>query len=227
MALPDRITHLLLDLDGTVLDFAESQRHALRDTVVDLGVAWDEQHAVVYSDINVELWESYERREIAAGDLRVTRWRRFLDTIEVTADPDEVGAAYLRRFAAGGHLLDGAAEAVEKLAERYTLVAITNGFGDVQHQRLARAELDPHLAGVVVSDEVGVAKPHAAIFDAAFELAGNPPREHVAIVGDSLTSDMAGGRQYGIMTVWINPAGDDHAPHPAPDLVVERLSDLV
>lgn len=220
-------THLLLDLDGTVLDFEASQLDALRETVVDLGVGWSDAHATRYTDINVELWEAYERREIEAGDLRITRWRRFLDDIGAEADPDEVGAAYLRRFTAGAHVLEDAVETVAKLAAHKTIVAITNGFGDVQHQRLALSGLDQHLTGVVVSDEVGAAKPHPKIFDAAFALAGDPPKEQVAIVGDSLTSDVAGGRDYGITTVWVNPTGADHAPHPAPDLIIERLSDLV
>lgn len=223
---PDH-THLLLDLDGTVLDFEASQVHALRTTVTALGVDWDDEHARTYARINVALWEAYERREIEATALRSTRWRRFLEALEVEADPDHVGTDYLAAFAAGAHLIEGAAEAVEALAERVTIVAVTNGFGDVQHERLARSGLRPHLAGVVVSDEVGAAKPQPAIFDAAFEVAGHPPRDRVAIVGDSLTSDVAGGRAYGITTIWVNPAGADHAPHPAPDLTIERLADLV
>lgn len=223
---PDH-THLLLDLDGTVLDFEASQAHALRTTVSELGVSWADEHAETYARINMELWEAYERGEIEAADLRATRWRRYLEELAVEADVDRVGADYLRLFAAGAHLMEGAAEAVAALAERVTIVAITNGFGDVQHERLERSGLARHLSGVVVSDEVGVAKPDPKIFDAAFELAGHPPRDRVAIVGDSLTSDMAGGRAYGITTVWVNPAGLDHAPHPAPDRTIARLADLL
>ncbi len=69
-------------------------------------------------------------------------------------------------------------------------------------------------------------QPQPAIFDVAFEVAGHPPRDQVAIVGDSLTSDVAGGRAYGITTIWVNPAGADHAPHPPPDHEVARLADL-
>lgn len=219
---------LLLDLDGTVLDFEASQREALRQTVERLGIGWADDHASTYSRINIALWEAYERREIAAPDLRVTRWRQFLEAVGADdADPDEIGASYLRRFTAGAHLIAGAAEAVATLAARHTLVAITNGFGDVQHERLARSGIARHLAGVVVSDEVGAAKPDPAIFDAALAVVDHPPRDRVAIVGDSLTSDVAGGRAYGITTVWVNPTGADPAPHPAPDLTVARLSDLV
>ena len=225
--LSDRHTHLLLDLDGTVLDFEASQRQALRTTIEALGVDWDDEHARTYARINALLWEAYERREIEATALRSTRWRQFLEALEVEADPDDVGTDYLAIFAAGAHLIEGAAEAVAALAERVTIVAVTNGFGDVQHERLERTGLDQYLAGVVVSDEVGAAKPQQRIFDVAFEVAGHPPRDRVAIVGDSLTSDVAGGRAYGITTIWINPDGADHAPHPAPDLTITHLGELV
>lgn len=223
---PDH-THLLLDLDGTVLDFEASQVAALRQTVADLGVDWDDAHARTYARINALLWEAYERREIEATALRSTRWRKFLDALQVEADPDRVGTDYLSAFAAGAHLLEGAAEAVEALARRVSIVAVTNGFADVQHERLQRSGLRRHLDGVVVSDEVGAAKPQTEIFDAAFEVAGRPPRDRVVMVGDSLTSDIAGGRAYGITTVWVNPSGADHTPHPPPDLTIERLADLV
>lgn len=225
--LPLDHTHLLLDLDGTVLDFEASQDHALRETVTGLGLTWVDDHLATYAQINVELWLAYERGEIEATDLRAMRWQRYLEALEVEADAHHVGADYLRRFAAAAHVIEGAVEAVARLADRMTIVAVTNGFGDVQHERLERSGIAPYLSGVVVSDEVGVAKPAAQIFDAAFEVAGHPSRDRVAIVGDSLTSDMAGGRAYGITTVWVNPAGLDHAPHPAPDRTIERLADLL
>lgn len=190
-------------------------------------MAWDDEHAATYARLNAALWEAYERREIDATALRTERWRRFLDALEVEADPDGTSEGYLAHFAAGAHLLDGALEAVATLAERMTVVAVTNGFGDVQHARLDRTGLRRHLAGVVVSDEVGAAKPQPAIFDRAFAVAGDPPRHRVAIVGDSLTSDIAGGRGYGITTVWVNRHGVDHAPHPAPDHEVASITELV
>jgi 2-haloacid dehalogenase len=142
------------------------------------------------------------------------------------ADPDEVGAYYLERFAAGAHLVQGALEAVAALARRMTVIAVTNGFGDVQRTRLARSGIDQYLSGLVVSDEVGHAKPHPAIFDAAFDIAGDPPRDRAAIVGDSLTSDIAGGRAYGITTIWVNPDGPVEAADPSPDHTIRSIVDL-
>lgn len=218
---------ILLDLDGTVLDFEASQREALRRTVDKLGLAWVEQHAATYAAINQDLWEAYERREIGADALRSTRWRRYLTALEVDADAEEIGAEYLAEFAAGAHVMEGADEALATLAAHTTVIAVTNGFGDVQHQRLERCGLDRYFSGVVVSDAVGAAKPDPRIFDVAFELAGHPPRDRTVIIGDSLTSDIAGGRAYGIRTVWINPFGATPEEHPRPDATVGSLRELV
>ena len=66
-------------------------------------------------------------------------------------------------------------------------------------------ELDQYFAAITISAEVGSSKPAPGIFDAIFEALGSPARERALMVGDSLTSDMAGGTAYGIDTCWFNP----------------------
>ena len=63
------------------------------------------------------------------------------------------------------------------------------------------------MEAFVISEEVGVAKPDPAIFDVAFARMGQPAKSEVLIIGDSLSSDMQGGLNYGIDTCWYNPAG--------------------
>jgi 2-haloacid dehalogenase len=65
--------------------------------------------------------------------------------------------------------------------------------------------LRPYFAEIIVSGEVGVAKPDTGIFDIAFEKMGNPGKEEVLMIGDSLSADMQGGLNYGIDTCWYNP----------------------
>ncbi len=218
---------LLLDLDGTLLDFEASQAEALRSTVADLGLEWSEDLGTTYADINGALWGAYERREIAAADLRRTRWARYLEALSVDADPDAVGEGYLTAFAAGAHVLPGAVEAVQALADRHRLAVITNGFGDVQHERLERSGLDRHMEAVVVSDVVGASKPDRRIFDAAFDAMGGPARDRTAIVGDSLSADVAGGHAYGITTVWVNAGGAPAVDGPAPHHEIRSVTELV
>ena len=85
------------------------------------------------------------------------------------------------------------------------LAVISNGLGEVVYARLARLGLSDYFDAVVVSSEVGVAKPNPAIFEAAFERLGSPDKATTLMVGDSLTSDIAGGSAFGIDTCWYNP----------------------
>jgi FMN phosphatase YigB (HAD superfamily) len=80
----------------------------------------------------------------------------------------------------------------------------------VQRPRFTASALAGYLAGIVVSDEIGIAKPNTGIFDAAFEALGWPAKREVLMIGDSLTSDMQGGIDYGIDTCWFNPDGEEN-----------------
>jgi FMN phosphatase YigB (HAD superfamily) len=64
------------------------------------------------------------------------------------------------------------------------------------------------ISELIISEEIGAAKPGAAFFEAAFARCGHPPKRDVLIIGDSLTSDIQGGVNYGIDTCWYNPTGE-------------------
>ncbi|MBU0596271.1 HAD-IA family hydrolase, partial [Candidatus Bipolaricaulota bacterium] len=106
-------------------------------------------------------------------------------------------------------LIEGAERLVSSLAGRARLALITNGFAAVQRSRFARSTLTPFFEAVVISEEVGAAKPDPAIFDEAFRQMGNPAKDEVLMIGDSLTADIRGGIDYGIDTCWFNPHGGE------------------
>ncbi|MDX9954606.1 MAG: HAD-IA family hydrolase [Anaerolineae bacterium] len=112
---------------------------------------------------------------------------------------------YLERLGQAGHLLPGAVALLEALSGKIGLALITNGIAAVQRSRLACSDLERYFDAVIISEEVGAAKPDAAIFDAAFAAMGCPPKATVLMVGDSLTSDITGGIAYGLDTCWFNP----------------------
>ena len=87
------------------------------------------------------------------------------------------------------------------------MVLLTNGLKAVQRPRFARSALRECFHDVVISEEVGFAKPDPRIFDIAFERMGQPAKEEVLMVGDSLNADIRGGIGYGIDTCWFNPEG--------------------
>ena len=135
--------------------------------------------------------------------------------------------AFVWGLGAHGHLYDGAAEVLAALASRASLGLVTNGLSDVQRSRLSRLGIADYFDAIVVSSEVGATKPRPAIFDAAFEQLGHPDKGSTVMVGDSLTSDIAGGTRYGIDTCWYNPHGKPLAPDSAPTHQIGALSELL
>jgi len=120
-----------------------------------------------------------------------------------------VADAYIGHLAAGSHLLDGAIATLDALAVDHRIAFITNGLADVQRPRLEGAALLHRAEALVISDEVGVAKPDPAIFDLVLRAMDDPDRLRVLMIGDSLTSDIAGGRDAGLDTVWVADDGAD------------------
>jgi YjjG family noncanonical pyrimidine nucleotidase len=137
--------------------------------------------------------------------LKVHRFELLFEKIGLALEPRLFSDRYSENLGQFADLIDGAEEVVRSLHGKVEMVLITNGLAAVQRSRLARSPLERYFADVVISEEVGVSKPDAGIFDVAFEGMGHPEKKDVLIVGDSLTSDMRGGIEYGIDTCWFNP----------------------
>jgi YjjG family noncanonical pyrimidine nucleotidase len=203
---------VLFDLDHTLFDFDASEALAFSGALLVAGIDDAIPHLATYRRLNHALWASAERGEIRSSTIRHLRFEQL--ALELGLDASLAPAmadAFIAGLSEHGDLYPGAREVLETLYGRLTLAVISNGLGDVVHARLERLGIAGFFDAVVVSSEIGVAKPHPSIFDVAFERLGWPPRAGVLIVGDSLTSDIAGGNAYGIDTCWYNPNGR----HPA------------
>ena len=198
---------LLFDADGTLFDYDKAERHALGSTFDALGLEYEKRYAEVYRRINGQIWLDFEHGKISQQRLRTRRFELLFDAIGMECDPGEFSRRYLANLALGTDLIAGAEEVVKSLHDRVGLVLITNGLADVQRPRFARSTVGQYFSDVVISEEVGSAKPAPEIFDVAFGRMGFPSKRDVLIVGDSLSSDIKGGNQYGIDTCWFNPEG--------------------
>ncbi len=177
-----RYPYLLFDADHTLYDFDRAQDHALERTLLDL----QPEHAEVYDEVNRRLWLTFERGEIAQQEIKLRRFEHFVERLGLPLDPGELNARYLQRLSEGQFLLDGALELVAELAGKRTLLIVTNGLREVQRPRFTASPIAEYLAGIVVSDEIGIAKPNPGIFDVALEALGGPAKEGVLMIGDSL-----------------------------------------
>lgn len=219
-----RYEWILFDADGTLFDFERAQAAAIEETWRACGLDERPGLAAEFRAINVELWPAYERGAISQETLRIERFRRMMG--ETGRDPEEVSELYLDRLAERAELIEGAGDAVRSLQGRAGLALVTNGIAGVQHRRLDRSGLRPLFETVVISSEVGHAKPQAGFFDETFARIGFPPREAVLMVGDNLDVDMKGGSDYGTGTCWINPRGEPRRDDIRIDHELEAVRDL-
>jgi YjjG family noncanonical pyrimidine nucleotidase len=196
---------ILLDLDHTLFDSEASEAAALAAALDVAGIQGSLLHSKTYQDINIALWAAVERGELVPQQVRNLRFEKFAEAFKLSADPRLMADTFVSALAANGELYSGAREVIEQLSQRVTLAMVTNGLGEVQRARVERLGIDRHFASIVVSAEVGAAKPGKEIFDIVFSSLGDPDKATALMVGDSLSSDIRGGASYGIATCWYNP----------------------
>ena len=218
---------LLFDADGTLFDYDRAEALALRRTFEELGLEFGARHAEVYRRINGQIWLDFEAGKITQQRLRTRRFELLFDALGLACDPVEFSRLYLGYLAQGTDLIDGAEDVLESLSGRVGLLVVTNGIADVQRPRFARSLVGQYFSDVVISEEVGTAKPDPAFFEVAFSKIGFPRKEDVLIVGDSLTSDIQGGLNYGIDTCRFNPQGKTNGSGVVAHFEIGELKELL
>lgn len=199
---------LFFDADGTLFDYNRAEATAFRNAFNSLQFPFEETYLDTYQKINRELWKALERHEITPAILRLRRFELLLEALQLTGSADDLNLAYVEQLGLCTDLIDGAYETLQALSSKSRIAIVTNGLEAVQRSRLRHSTIHPMISELIISEEVGAAKPHTAFFDAAFARTGHPQKSDVLIIGDSLTSDMQGGVEYGIDTCWYNPDGE-------------------
>lgn len=118
-----------------------------------------------------------------------------------------------------------AAELLAGLRERGVPVAIlTNGWAPLQQRKAERVGFG---GPVLVSEELGVQKPHPASFAALARTLGVPPA-NIAFVGDTPASDVQGAIAAGMTGIWLDAEGVSYPDAgPRPSLTIRALNDLL
>jgi len=218
---------LWFDADGTLFDYEQAERIALQRAFQSVNTPFEPEYLNVYRRINQALWQALERREITPAILQVQRFELLQEALGLPVSPTQMSSAFLEQLALCADLIDGAEEVLRTLQGTCRLAIVTNGFQAVQRSRLARSRIRDYVAELIISEEVGAAKPEAAFFAAAFARLGQPAKSDVLMIGDSLSSDMQGGLDYGLDTCWYNPGGEPRPDGLAITYEIGNLHDLL
>jgi putative hydrolase of the HAD superfamily len=197
---------IIFDADETLFDFKMSERDAFKNTMLEFDVAYDEDHHLkVYHGINSAIWKEFEKGLITQEKLKIERFKRLSDKLEIGFDENKFAKSYMNHLSNASFLYDDSIELVESLHKDYKLTIITNGLKDVQDKRIRKSIIAKYFQDIVVSEEIQIAKPDPKIFEHTLNNINHTDKSKVLMVGDSLTSDIQGGINFGIDTCWYNP----------------------
>jgi putative hydrolase of the HAD superfamily len=196
---------IIFDADGTLFDYNAAEFHSLKNTFSEFGVSFKKEHLTFYRQFNKVIWDEFERGLITVPNLKIKRFELLLDELGLQLDAQTFSSAYLFHLSRRHDLLNGAKKILDDLVGNFKLVLMTNGIKEVQRSRLSLSPIRKYFNDIIISDEVGVAKPDKRIFQIAFERMSSPKKNTILMIGDNLSSDIKGGNNFGIPTCWYNP----------------------
>lgn len=221
------VKDILFDLDDTLFDFHADERAALEKTFRELGIALDGNVRDRYSEINESLWRALERGEVSRDEVKLRRFYVLFEELGYTKELAEQAAErYLMRLAEDFHFMEGAQELLDALDGSYRLSLVSNGNLLVQEGRLAKSGIKRYFDHIFISEVLGAEKPDKRFFDLAFARIKNFDPACAVIVGDSLSSDILGGINAGVRTVWFHPREGAPSLNIKADYELKKLKDL-
>lgn len=199
---------ILFDADRTLFDFDQSQRLALGEVYRANGIPETEENIQTYVRLNDQLWARFDKGEISLEELEYIRFRDFAEALGLrNLDANRLNQQYIEALGRNSILLPGAEELCAALAPYCQQYIVTNGIKEAQEGRLERSPIRQYIKKMYISGVMGVRKPERAYFELVYDDLGMTP-EHwrrTVIVGDSLSSDILGGVNGNLDTIWYNP----------------------
>lgn len=197
---------LLFDIDNTLLDFSKASKESFIKTFDDYNLAYSEDLYKIYKKENAKVWIAFEDKKIDTDTLRKIRFKGFFDNVGIkNIDPFEFNRRYIENLVAVSEAYDGAVELIKNLKKNYCVSIITNGLKEAQRPRLTNVGMIDLFDSIVVSDEIGIAKPDVRFFEYTYNTIVNaPPKSDILVIGDNMMSDILGGQRFAVDTCWIS-----------------------
>lgn len=220
---------ILWDIDATLLNFKQAERHAMDKcfSLFGLGECTDELLAR-YAVINQSYWKRLEKGEVTREQVHFGRFHDFFEAegMKPAGTVEEFNHQFQIGLGEGVFFNDNGYDLVKRLQGKYKQYVVTNGSLVAQELKLKKSGLGPLMDGVFISEQIGAEKPSKAFFDAVWENIGTYEKDEVVIIGDSLTSDIQGGNNAGIKCIWYNPEGKENTTGYKVDYEIQDLNQV-
>lgn len=203
--------HLFFDLDHTLWDFETNAKECFQELYLDKqlqsrGIEDFDVFFSAYSTHNERLWGEYTKGLILQAELRWRRmWLALMDFgVEDESLSKTMSVEFLERLPYKKNLFPHTIEILEYLKNKdYVLHLITNGFQEIQDQKLQSAELQGYFLEVITSEAAQSLKPNRAIFEYALKQSKARLGESI-MIGDNQEADIQGATNAGMDTVFVN-----------------------
>ena len=220
-----KYTTLLFDVDDTILDFKAAELQGLSKLFEHYGYHLNDSLLKRYQIVNQGLWKAFEENECTREEVLNTRFGLFFEQLGKKVDSVAVEKEYRQYLNQGSQRLGNSLDIVADLADKADLYVVTYGVAKTQYQRLEAAKLLPYFKDIFVSETIGYQKPRIEFFQHVFNKIAPVDLEKTVIIGDSLSSDIKGGQNAGIDTIWLN-ANQQETPTIKPTYTIQNLDDL-
>ncbi|MBN1694535.1 YjjG family noncanonical pyrimidine nucleotidase [candidate division WOR-3 bacterium] len=218
---------ILFDLDGTLFDYEKAEGYALKKSMERFDIDYKFPfYLEKYRIINREVWREFERGETSLDELKLKRFKILFNELGINQDIKDFSNSYLNYISDTSFVTEGAEEIVFSLYGKYKLALVTNGIYSAQYERLKRSPLKNYFDVFVVSEKIGVAKPNPDFFSYVFKITEHSDKNTALIIGDSLSSDIKGGVDFGIDTCWFNPGKIRNEGDIIPTYEIEKLPQI-
>lgn len=218
---------IFLDADDTLFDYEKAEKYSLTGVLSHFNCKLDfERVKKRYKVINSNLWYELEKGLVSKEELRYKRFELLFEEFNLDYNPHEASEVYVRYLSESSFLIDDAFELCKYLSKKYKLVIITNGIKEVQISRINKSLIKDYISELIISDDIGIAKPNEKIFEHALKLSGEYLKSEILMIGDSLSSDIKGARNFGIDACWYNIHGIENTTDLTPKYEIVALDEL-
>lgn len=225
----ENIKHIFFDLDHTLWDFDRNSSEALTELYHQLSLENEiedlAQFIEIYRAVNAKYWHLYNHGKVTKAQVRTERFIETLQHFKVSHVEEKakiLGDLYVELSPQKKHVFPGTHETLSYLSNKYQLHIITNGFVEVQHNKLKNSQLTDYFSMILCTEELGVNKPNSIVFNTALERTNAMSHESL-MIGDNLETDILGAQNCGFKTIHFNP---EKIVHDVNTLEIQALNEL-